>query len=99
MGVKLCSKCGGKHFFIKEGDPHTGLYCRECGKWDMWVPKRRIFEFKGLYPVIADREFVANVGVEKCNRCGGEEFIEKRKGIHLGVYCKSCGRWQRWKKV
>lgn len=32
----------------------------------------------------------------KCKKCGCEEFETKEKGIHTGVYCKSCGSWQKW---
>ncbi len=34
----------------------------------------------------------------KCKYCGCEEFDRVPKGPHLGVYCKSCGKWQMWEK-
>ena len=32
----------------------------------------------------------------KCKKCGHEEFEIKEKGIHHGLYCKSCGAWLKW---
>lgn len=33
----------------------------------------------------------------KCNHCGCEEFFEQQKGDHIGVYCKSCNKWIKWR--
>ncbi len=39
-----------------------------------------------------------------CNGCGSTKFVKKEKpfsngsGMHLGVYCEKCGRWQKWEK-
>ena len=29
-------------------------------------------------------------------KCGSEEFYKKEKGIHVGIYCSSCDKWQKW---
>lgn len=34
----------------------------------------------------------------ECKYCGCKEFYREQKGPHLGVYCSSCGRWQKWEK-
>lgn len=34
----------------------------------------------------------------KCKYCESQEFDRVSKGPHVGVYCKSCGKWQMWEK-
>lgn len=35
----------------------------------------------------------------KCVHCGNEEdFVISRKGPHIGLYCKKCGKWIKWIK-
>ena len=31
-----------------------------------------------------------------CSKCGSNEFEEKEKGPHFGLYCKKCGTWHHW---
>lgn len=33
-----------------------------------------------------------------CKECGCEVFKEESKGIHVGLYCCSCGKWIKWVK-
>ena len=40
-----------------------------------------------------------NLMSHKCVHCGNEEdFVISRKGPHLGLYCKKCGKWIKWIK-
>ena len=31
----------------------------------------------------------------KCS-CESTEFFVKKKGTQYGLYCKKCGKWQKW---
>lgn len=31
----------------------------------------------------------------KC-KCGSEDFFVEKHGNNTGIYCKSCGKWQKW---
>ena len=33
-----CKKCGCTEVEYKKVPPHTGAYCKQCGKWIKWVP-------------------------------------------------------------
>lgn len=33
-----------------------------------------------------------------CPKCGNDSFYTKRKGPHIGLYCKKCDMWQKWIK-
>lgn len=33
-----------------------------------------------------------------CKHCGSSIIERKSKGPHVGIYCKSCGRWLTWLK-
>lgn len=39
-----------------------------------------------------------HLGIDKCKHCGCTEFYEQEKSIHIGIYCKACNTWQKWKK-
>lgn len=32
----------------------------------------------------------------KCNKCGSDVMFIKVKGNNVGLYCRSCGAWQKW---
>jgi len=36
--------------------------------------------------------------MEECKYCGCTELERIPKPPHIGVYCKSCGKWQKWEK-
>ena len=38
--INYCKKCGSRKMYLKEKDPHIGLYCTECNKWLAWVNER-----------------------------------------------------------
>ena len=31
-------------------------------------------------------------------KCGGTHFFMENKGNQTGLYCSSCGKWQKWLK-
>lgn len=31
-----------------------------------------------------------------CRHCNCEEMQERTSGVHIGLYCRNCGRWQKW---
>mgnify|MGYP007064934131 FL=1 len=33
---------------------------------------------------------------QKCSRCGSSSLFTEQKGSNIGLYCKSCGAWQKW---
>jgi hypothetical protein len=36
--------------------------------------------------------------MEECKYCGCTELERIPKPPHIGVYCKACGKWQKWEK-
>jgi len=34
----------------------------------------------------------------KCYNCGSTDFFEKKRSMHLGIYCRSCLTWITWKE-
>lgn len=32
----------------------------------------------------------------KCKYCGSENMFTKESGPHIGLYCKTCGKYQKW---
>lgn len=34
--------------------------------------------------------------IQKCNKCGSPSLFTGQKGSNIGLYCKSCGSWQKW---
>ena len=33
-----------------------------------------------------------------CRACGYDDYIEAKRGPHIGYYCADCGAFIRWKK-
>lgn len=33
-----------------------------------------------------------------CKYCNSENLYQEQKSIHIGLYCKDCGRFQKWIK-
>ena len=34
--------------------------------------------------------------IQKCNKCGSSSLFTAQMGSNIGLYCKSCGAWQKW---
>ena len=34
--------------------------------------------------------------IQKCNKCGSLSLFTEQKGSNIGLYCRSCGSWQKW---
>lgn len=34
-----CKHCGGVKIEVRYDGPHTGIYCKNCGKWIQWIKK------------------------------------------------------------
>ena len=34
--------------------------------------------------------------IQKCNKCGYSSLFTAQMGSNIGLYCKSCGAWQKW---
>jgi len=32
----------------------------------------------------------------ECKHCGYKDTYTEQKGVHLGEYCSSCGKWLKW---
>lgn len=32
----------------------------------------------------------------KCIKCNGSKMFTEKHGNNIGLYCESCGKWQRW---
>lgn len=32
----------------------------------------------------------------KCIKCNGSKMFTEKHGNNVGLYCESCGKWQRW---
>ena len=32
----------------------------------------------------------------KCKYCGHDKLHHLIKSVHIGEYCRACGKWQRW---
>ena len=41
----ICKHCGSNSLYIANRGVHTGLYCKDCGKWIKWMSKSEIKEF------------------------------------------------------
>lgn len=41
-----CPKCNSTNLFTRKNGDHTGLYCKDCGRWIKWLNKEeaRLFE-------------------------------------------------------
>lgn len=36
------------------------------------------------------------MAVFMCKKCGSTEYYLQEKGFQIGIYCSSCGSWQKW---
>ena len=34
--------------------------------------------------------------IQKCNKCGSSSLFTEQRGSNIGLYCRSCGSWQKW---
>jgi len=44
--VEIKCICGNKTFDVKTSGPHTGLYCKKCGKWVKWATPAEIKRYR-----------------------------------------------------
>ena len=35
-------------------------------------------------------------GKNSCKRCGSDDLFVKQQSVHLGLFCRQCGLWQKW---
>ncbi|RHS68266.1 hypothetical protein DW954_02710 [Clostridium sp. AM45-5] len=34
--------------------------------------------------------------IQKCRKCGSSSLFTEQMGSNIGLYCSSCGSWQKW---
>ena len=34
--------------------------------------------------------------IQKCRKCGSSSLFTEQTGSNIGLYCRSCGSWQKW---
>lgn len=34
--------------------------------------------------------------IQKCRKCGSSSLFTEQMGSNIGLYCRSCGSWQKW---
>lgn len=68
MNDIICSKCGGKDFFMKSkvNSNQTGLYCKNCGRWIKWLSKDEVRVFEQQQNL---RKHITKVNFLKCFAC------------------------------
>lgn len=88
-----CGNCDVKHFKVEYKGANIGLYCSDCGKWIKWIGKEELRGLEGAGLVVSEPK-----NKSACAYCGSTDFIKKEVGVHIGLYCKKCGKWHKWIK-
>lgn len=112
MECKYCNNTDYKGFYIEDRGNQKALMCGCCGRWQKWVGKKEIRyllsqginEYNSSDKVV-ERENLSKIDIKneqenglKCSYCGGKNFEKKQISIHIGLYCKNCGKWIKWIK-
>lgn len=106
MEEKRC-KCGEYRFYLQYKGHMVGKYCSGCNKWQRWVGKKDLEQYrrKGLVvfkEVNNTKSTVSNTKEDilakytNCRGCGSKDFYLRYRGEAIGKYCSKCDRWSFW---
>lgn len=90
---RSCGNCDIKHFKVEPKGAQIGLYCTDCGKWSKWVGKTELRALEGEGLVINEA-----INRSCCAYCSSTDFEKREVNMHVGLFCRKCGKWHKWIK-
>lgn len=79
MGITIkCKKCGCTDGYLRVGDVHTGLHCKQCNSWIKWVSKHEISILESGETIINEVDTIDELDIKALEK----QRDELNKQIH-----------------